>query len=391
MTMPLDASPPPSTSTRVLIAGGGTGDVVVYLAEMCSRFIEGNYKYRCGGSAGVEFYHLDLSNASIDIAKERLRMRGLLLGVEGVTVNFLQGSLLGLEFEEGRLALGLEKDIKFDYINSVGVLHHLASPTQGLRSLNSVLKPDGGMFIMLYGAHGRTGVYDVQSAIKDMGVDTVANPKICLDIVKSLISSLPPTHRLYKTVELMSQGDNLWPEESEIYDIFCHSQDRAYTVEQVFEFISEGGQGELTMASWHQPVLYRPSTYIKLAEETKLLTQLFMGVEDEVRLFALAEKLGGSVHGKHQFFLEKKKEGGGAIYKGRDWEVTGCGTREFQDTVLCSSMEEDIKDFTKDMWGEKFSEAYKADKGLNCVMQFEGATAGHGIEVKKCDEGFELN
>lgn len=46
MTMPLDTSPPPSTSTRVLIAGGGTGDVVVYLAEMCSRFIEGNYKYR---------------------------------------------------------------------------------------------------------------------------------------------------------------------------------------------------------------------------------------------------------------------------------------------------------------------------------------------------------
>jgi SAM-dependent methyltransferase len=51
---------------------------------------------------------------------------------------------------------------KFDFVNCIGVLHHLASPLAGLQSLNTVLKPDGGMNLMVYGELGRRGIYDFQ-------------------------------------------------------------------------------------------------------------------------------------------------------------------------------------------------------------------------------------
>jgi SAM-dependent methyltransferase len=57
-------------------------------------------------------------------------------------------------------------EVHFDYINCIGVLHHLPSPLDGLRALEAVLKPDGGMGLGLYAATGRTGVYDAQKIVK---------------------------------------------------------------------------------------------------------------------------------------------------------------------------------------------------------------------------------
>ena len=57
-------------------------------------------------------------------------------------VKFIQGSLLDCkEMEIG----------EFDYVDSCGVLHHLPDTEAGFKALDSVLKPDGGMGIMVYG------------------------------------------------------------------------------------------------------------------------------------------------------------------------------------------------------------------------------------------------
>ena len=57
MTKPL-AEPGRGRPVKVLVAGGGTGDVVVYLAEMCSRYLRLDYDYACGGVDGIEFCEL---------------------------------------------------------------------------------------------------------------------------------------------------------------------------------------------------------------------------------------------------------------------------------------------------------------------------------------------
>ncbi len=54
----------------------------------------------------------------------------------------------------------------FDYIDCCGVLHHLPDPAPGLRALLSVLAPGGGLGLMVYAPHGRTGVYMLQDALR---------------------------------------------------------------------------------------------------------------------------------------------------------------------------------------------------------------------------------
>ena len=118
---------------RALVAGGGTGDAAILLAQ--------NLADR---NCPAEIHYLDLSAASRRIAEARAKVRGL------SNIRFHTGSLLDLP----RLDLG-----RFDYIDCCGVLHHLADPPAGLAALGAAMAPDGGMGLMLYGALGRSGVY----------------------------------------------------------------------------------------------------------------------------------------------------------------------------------------------------------------------------------------
>ena len=94
---------------------------------------------------------LDRSAASLKIAQARAAARGL------SNIVWEQRSLLELPGS----GLG-----PFDYIDCCGVLHHLPDPAEGLRALLSVLAPGGGLGLMVYAPHGRTGVYMLQDALR---------------------------------------------------------------------------------------------------------------------------------------------------------------------------------------------------------------------------------
>ncbi len=88
------------------------------------------------------------------IARARAEARGL------TNIVWERGSLLDLP------SFGLGT---FDYIDCCGVLHHLPDPAAGLAALVSVLAPGGGMGLMVYAPHGRTGVYMAQDALRHAG------------------------------------------------------------------------------------------------------------------------------------------------------------------------------------------------------------------------------
>ena len=94
---------------------------------------------------------LDRSAAALRVAQARAAARGL------TNIVWEQRSLLDLPGS----GLG-----PFDYVDCCGVLHHLPDPAEGLRALLSVLAPGGGMGLMVYAPHGRTGVYMVQDALR---------------------------------------------------------------------------------------------------------------------------------------------------------------------------------------------------------------------------------
>src|SRR6185503_18891719 len=133
---------------RALVAGGGTGDACIMLAQQLAD-------RRCPG----EVVYLDLSTASREICEARANIRGLR------NITFHTGSLLDLP----TMNVG-----QFDYIDCTGVLHHLPDPSAGLAALVSVLQPDGGIGVMLYGQYGRSGVYPLQEMLRSIAPPSMA-------------------------------------------------------------------------------------------------------------------------------------------------------------------------------------------------------------------------
>lgn len=197
---------------RALVAGGGTGDATIYLAE----------QLRAIGAVNAEVVHLDMSHASLLVAQERARIRGL------TNIAWVHYSLLSLP------ALGLGK---FDYINCSGVLHHLADPDLGLRVLRSVLKDDGAIGLMVYATTGRTGVYQMQALMRlvnGTGTDQEADDKRKLANTRELLGSLPASNWFMRGEEL--HHDHLLGDAG-IHDLLLHSQDRAYSVGELFDWL----------------------------------------------------------------------------------------------------------------------------------------------------------
>src|ERR1700744_6227364 len=129
-----------SRPLNALIAGGGTGDATIMLAQQMISL-----------GRGGQVTWLDRSTAALAIARDRAKARGL------TNIVWEQRSLLDLPGS----GLG-----PFDYIDCCGVLHHLPDPATGLQALVSVLAPGGGMGLMVSAPHGRAGVYRMQDAIR---------------------------------------------------------------------------------------------------------------------------------------------------------------------------------------------------------------------------------
>lgn len=190
---------------RVLVAGGGTGDTTLFLAEQLR-------------DTDAEIIHLDISSASLAIAQQRAEIRGL------HNIRWINDSLLSLP--------GLDVG-KFDYINCVGVLHHLADPDTGLHALRAVLKDDGAMGLMVYAAYGRTGVYQMQSLMRLINAGESAHAQQ-IEHTHQVLDCLPSTNWFKRGEALYGDHRN---GDAGIYDLLLHSQDRAYTVGELHDWI----------------------------------------------------------------------------------------------------------------------------------------------------------
>jgi SAM-dependent methyltransferase len=244
---------------RVLVAGGGTGDALIMIAQQLADI-----------GCPAEIHYLDLSAASRAIAEERARIRGL------TSISFHTGSLL----DAGELG-------DFDYIDCCGVLHHLPDPSAGFRALAGALKPDGGIGIMVYGEFGRTGVYHAQEMLRMIAGDGPNAERVAT--ARKLVDSLPPTNWLRRNQAI---GDYK-REDAALFDLLLHSQDRAYRVP---ELVAELDQADLRPVAFIEPALYDPDTFVRDPE----LRQRLAGLSWLERC-AFAELLSGNLR-KHTVY-----------------------------------------------------------------------------------------
>ena len=259
-----------SKDFRVLIAGGGTGDSTVYLAEQLK-------------DTNAEIIYLDFSKNSMAIAQKRAEYRGL------TNITWINDSILNIP----NLGLG-----KFDYISCTGVLHHLENPDEGLKILADTLTRAGGIGIMVYAKYGRTGVYQVQEMLKivNEGITTRAEE------VKNgwqIMNSLPVSNWYARGKDLLS--DHLSFGDIGMYDMFLHKQDRAYTVPELYDFVEKADLHFVDYSSPHSRIMLKPSSYFTDAEFLKKVQSMPKRSQE-----AICEIMCGSII-KHSFYVSKKK------------------------------------------------------------------------------------
>ncbi|HEX9767622.1 MAG TPA: class I SAM-dependent methyltransferase [Kiloniellales bacterium] len=244
---------------RALVAGGGTGDAAIMLAQQLTD--------EAGpGPAAGEVVYLDISTAAREIAEARAAARGL------TNIRFLTGSLLDLA------ALGLGR---FDYVDCCGVLHHLADPAAGLAALAAALAAGGGLGVMVYGALGRTGVYPLQQALRELGAGLPLAERV--DLARRLIGDLPATNWFRRNPFL---GDHK-RSDAELVDLLLHARDRAYRVTELVALLAAA---DLAPVAFLEPLRYDPASYLG---DPKLLARLD-GLA-WTRRAAVAEALAGNM------------------------------------------------------------------------------------------------
>jgi SAM-dependent methyltransferase len=256
---------------RALVAGGGTGDGLVMLAQ-----------HLADRSCPAELHYLDLSDASRKIAEARIKARGL-----ERLVTFHHGSLL----EVSAVAPG-----PYDYIDCCGVLHHLDDPLAGLKALAAQLSPQGGMGLMVYGALGRTGVYDAQAMLRALAAGAADAERLA--VAKALLRELPPTNRLRRNPLV---GDHLSGCDAGIYDLLLHARDRAYAVGEFAALIDGAG---MAVASFIEAARYEPATYLSDRDLLARLARLGF-----IERAAFAELLAGNLKTHVAYVVPKGREG----------------------------------------------------------------------------------
>ena len=194
---------------QMLFAGAGLGNDLIYKSLQFQQYKD------------IKIVAIDLSFSSLKILKERIEK------YEINNVEIREMSLLDLKPETFD---------KFDYINCIGVLHHLEDPSSGLRALKNVLKDDGFMEIMVYGKIGRTGIYQMQDLLKMANKDVDE-----LDYKKKLenyhlIYPQLPNGNWFKKAE-HTATDHLVHGDNGVIDMLLHHQDRAYTISELYDWI----------------------------------------------------------------------------------------------------------------------------------------------------------
>lgn len=261
---------------NVLVAGGGTGDGVIFLGEQLRPFPYAKITY------------LDISQASMEIAKKRAEIRGL------TNIAWAHGSILDV----GKLPIP-----PFDFIECTGVLHHMESPLNGLKALAAVLKPEGAMAVMLYGKYGRAGVYMMQEAMRQFA-PLDAKPQQQVELCKRLIETVNGKNTpIINAMKAAKQeiDDN---KDVAIYDLFLHSQDVSYTVSEVYALAASANLTLTSFAGTYGEggrMVYDPSLYIG---DTQLLREVH--TLPLVNQQAIAEVLHGKMT-RHAFYLTHRK------------------------------------------------------------------------------------
>ena len=225
---------------RILDAGCGTGVSTDYLCHL---------------NPGADVVGVDISDGALAVAQERLKRSGARQAVRSLR-------------QEQRSLLDLGDETPFDYINSVGVLHHLREPEAGLAALAKLLAPQGLLHLFLYADAGRWEIHRTQKALTLLQAGTGGDG---LRLGRELFETLPESNRLRRHHEQRWAVD--CAPDANFADMYLHPQETSYNLERLFAFIEIAG---LQFAGFSNPGVWDPARLLQgeLLERAQALPTL---------------------------------------------------------------------------------------------------------------------
>ena len=205
---------PQRQDIRILDAGCGTGVSTEYLIYL---------------NQGAQVTGIDISTEALAIAQERCQRSGVLKNHTSSAVSFHHLALQDVDQLEG----------EFDLINSVGVLHHLPDPIQGIQSLARKLAPGGLFHIFVYAELGRWEIQLVQQAISMLQGERKGDYPEGVSIGRQIFASLPENNRLLKREKERWSLENHW--DQSFADMYVHPHEIDYNITTLFELIDASG------------------------------------------------------------------------------------------------------------------------------------------------------
>jgi SAM-dependent methyltransferase len=199
---------PERQDVKILDAGCGTGVGTEYLVHLNPQ---------------AQVTGIDLSERAIATAQERCRRSG----ADRATFHHLS------IYDAGQLPG------QFDWINCVGVLHHMPDPKRGIQVLADKLAPGGIFHIFVYAAIGRWEISLMQKAIALVQGDQRGDYQDGVRVGRQIFASLPEGNRLKRREQerwaMENQRDECFA------DMYVHPQEIDYTLDTLFDLIEASG------------------------------------------------------------------------------------------------------------------------------------------------------
>ena len=260
---------PATQDIRILDAGCGTGSGTDYLIHL---------------NPEAEVTAIDLSEKALEVAKERCQRSGT-----------IENHAKPVEFFQLKLEEATQLEGEFDFINCVGVLHHLPEPEKGIQALAQKLKPGGILHIFVYAELGRWEISLMQLAIALLQGDKRGDYRDGVKVGREIFANLPENNRI------LQQEKKLWSLENHrdesFADMYVHPQEIDYNVETLFDLIDASG---LDFVGFSNPKYWQLDRLV--GESDELMTRA-KDLSDR-ELYRLIELLDPSLT-HYEFFLAK--------------------------------------------------------------------------------------
>ncbi len=208
-------SHPGKRKVRILDAGCGSGVGTEYIAHQ---------------NPEADIWAFDLSSQALQIAQARCRAS------QAPPVQFRELNVYDIDQLPGQ----------FDFINCVGMIHHLPDPVAGIQALASKLAAGGILHLFVYGELGRHEIRLMQKAIRLLVTGSEHQPLASveqlqrgLQVGRSLFQILPETNRIQQQERTRWATENV--DDECFADMYLHPQEVDYTIETLFQLIQASG------------------------------------------------------------------------------------------------------------------------------------------------------